>query len=42
MTNSIKDVCEDSQVILLVGSNPEEAHPVMGMRLRQVSSAARS
>ena len=35
MTNSIKDVCEDSQVILLVGSNPEEAHPVMGMRLRQ-------
>ena len=26
MTNSIKDVCEDSQVILLVGSNPEEAH----------------
>ena len=36
MTNSIKDVCEDSQVILLVGSNPEEAHPVMGMRLRQV------
>ena len=35
MTNYIKDVCEDSQVILLVGSNPEEAHPVMGMRLRQ-------
>ena len=35
MTNSIKDVCEDSQAILLVGSNPEEAHPVMGMRLRQ-------
>ena len=35
MTNSIKDVCEDSRVILLVGSNPVEAHPVMGMRLRQ-------
>ena len=35
MTNSIQDVCEDSQVILLIGSNPEEAHPVMGMRLRQ-------
>ena len=35
MTNSIQDVCEQAQVILLVGSNPEEAHPVMGMRLRQ-------
>ena len=35
MTNSIKDVGEESQVILLVGSNPEEAHPVMGMRRRQ-------
>ena len=35
MTNSIEDVCEQAQVILLVGSNPEEAHPVMGMRIRQ-------
>jgi formate dehydrogenase alpha subunit len=35
MTNSIEDVCEQAEVILLVGSNPEEAHPVMGMRLRQ-------
>ena len=35
MTNSIEDVCGQAQVILLVGSNPEEAHPVMGMRIRQ-------
>ena len=35
MTNSIEDVCGQAQVILLVGSNPEEAHPVMGMRIRR-------
>ena len=35
MTNSIEDVCEQAQVIFLIGSNPEEAHPVMGMRLRR-------
>ncbi len=35
MTNSIEDVCEKSQVIFLIGSNPEEAHPVMGMRIRR-------
>ena len=35
MTNSIEDVCEQAQVVFLIGSNPEEAHPVMGMRLRR-------
>ncbi|MBS1344632.1 MAG: molybdopterin-dependent oxidoreductase, partial [Sutterella sp.] len=34
MTNPISDICENAQVILLVGSNPEEAHPVIGMQLR--------
>lgn len=34
MTNSISDIAEDAQVIMLVGSNPEEAHPVIGMQLR--------
>ena len=34
MTNSIDDVCRKADVVLLVGSNPEEAHPVIGMQLR--------
>ena len=35
MTNSIDDIVEHADVIMLVGSNPEEAHPVIGMRIRQ-------
>lgn len=34
MTNSIEDIARDAQVIMLVGSNPEEAHPVVGMQIR--------
>ena len=34
MTNTIADVTRESDVIMLVGSNPEEAHPVLGMQLR--------
>ena len=34
MTNSIEDVTRKAEVIMLVGSNPEEAHPVIGMQLR--------
>lgn len=34
MTNSIDDVARCADVIMLVGSNPEEAHPVIGMQLR--------
>lgn len=34
MTNSIEDVTQESDVIMLVGSNPEEAHPVIGMQIR--------
>ncbi len=34
MTNSIDDVVQEADVIMLVGSNPEEAHPVIGMQLR--------
>ena len=34
MTNPITDICENAEVILLVGSNPEEAHPVIGMQIR--------
>ena len=35
MTNTIYDITHDVDCILLVGSNPEEAHPVIGMQLRQ-------
>ena len=34
MTNSIEDVVNEADVIMLVGSNPEEAHPVVGMQIR--------
>ena len=35
MTNPIYDITHDVNLILLVGSNPEEAHPVVGMQIRQ-------
>lgn len=35
MTNTIEDITSQSQVILLIGSNPEEAHPVLGMQIRR-------
>lgn len=35
MTNTIYDITHESDVIMLVGSNPEHAHPVIGMQIRQ-------
>ena len=35
MTNPIYDITHDVDCILLIGSNPEEAHPVVGMQIRQ-------
>lgn len=35
MTNPIEDITQKADVIMLVGSNPEEAHPVVGMQIRQ-------
>lgn len=34
MTNTIEDITHDADLIMLVGSNPEEAHPVFGMQIR--------
>ena len=34
MTNTIEDITNDAKVIMLVGSNPEVAHPVFGMQIR--------
>lgn len=42
MTNPIYDITHDVDVILLIGSNPEEAHPVVGMQIRKaVKNGAR-
>ena len=35
MTNPIRDITREPDLIFLIGSNPEEAHPVIGMQLRQ-------
>ena len=35
MTNPIEDITRKPDLIMLVGSNPEEAHPVVGMQIRQ-------
>ncbi len=35
MTNTIYDITHKADCILLVGSNPEEAHPVVGMQIRE-------
>ena len=35
MTNPIRDITHDVDCILLIGSNPEEAHPVVGMQIRE-------
>jgi formate dehydrogenase major subunit/formate dehydrogenase alpha subunit len=35
MTNSMDDIARDAQVVLVVGSNTTEQHPVLGMRLRR-------
>ena len=39
MTNPIRDITTDVDCILLVGSNPEEAHPVVGMQIRRAVQA---
>ena len=35
MTNTIADITTESDLIMLVGTNPEEAHPVLGMQIRR-------
>lgn len=39
MTNAIDDITQDSDVIMLVGTNPEVAHPVLGMQIRRAVEA---
>ncbi len=35
MTNSIKDITEESQCIFIIGSNTTEQHPVIGTKIRR-------
>lgn len=35
MTNSIDDLTNDSEVIFVIGSNTTEAHPVIGIKIKQ-------
>ena len=35
MTNSIRDIAEDSRCVLIIGSNTTEQHPVIGTRIRE-------
>jgi formate dehydrogenase alpha subunit len=35
MTNSIRDIAEESQCIFVIGSNTTEQHPVIGAKIRQ-------
>ena len=35
MTNPVKDIADNPDVILLVGSNPTDAHPVIGSHIRR-------
>ena len=35
MTNSIADLTNDAKVIFIIGSNTTEAHPVMGIKMKQ-------
>ena len=39
MTNAIDDITQDSDVIMLVGTNSESAHPVLGMQIRKAVEA---
>src|SRR5512139_841932 len=35
MTNSIRDIAEQSKVIFIIGSNTTEQHPVIGIKIRR-------
>ncbi len=35
MTNSISDLTNDAEVIFIIGSNTTEAHPVIGIKIKQ-------
>ena len=35
MTNSIRDIAENSKLIFIIGSNTAEQHPVIGIKIRR-------
>lgn len=42
MTNSISDLTNDSDVVFVIGSNTTEAHPVIGIKLKQAIAAGKT
>ncbi|MCE7743029.1 MAG: formate dehydrogenase subunit alpha [Candidatus Heimdallarchaeota archaeon] len=42
MTNSIHDLTNDAEVIFIIGSNTTEAHPVIGMKIKQAVITGKS
>ena len=42
MTNSIDDLTSDAEVIFIIGSNTTEAHPVIGMKIKQAVTTGKS
>ena len=37
MTNPINEITEHAQMMLLIGTNATEAHPVIGYKMRQAA-----
>lgn len=37
MTNPISDITDHSELIFLIGTNPTEAHPIIGYKMRQAA-----
>lgn len=37
MTNPISDITDESELLFLIGTNPTEAHPVIGYKMRQAA-----
>jgi formate dehydrogenase alpha subunit len=42
MTNSINDLTNDAEVIFIIGSNTTEAHPVIGVKIKQAVEAGKT
>ena len=42
MTNSIDDLTNDAEVVFIIGSNTTEAHPIIGVKLKQAVAAGKT
>lgn len=37
MTNPISDITNEAELLFIIGTNPTEAHPVIGYKMRQAA-----